>query len=245
MGVRERSVPGAAWYLRVRSQFAHIVLLQPAAGVVRVSVRWPIQVGTDVLASPRQQQLLAPRMMPHEAGEVVQTGPAADPAGTGRQAPLDLGGREGGGGGRSGGHGGRAELGSRSPAVCSAAAQRASNISGAGAAATGRPPPHLLICMPCSHWPLGGTRLGARSRLPIGPRGPEPRAQGAERGPPGGPGQVEGVPTRCARLPVGASGSEGTVRTTSSAGTELLPLRGTKLSGFNSAVPRGSKDKRH
>lgn len=170
-------MPGAAWYLRVRSQFAHIVLLQPAAGVVRVSVRWPIQVGTDVLASPRQQQLLAPRMMPHETGEVVEAGPAADPAGTGRQAPLDLGGREGGGGGRSGGHGGRAELGSRSPAVCSAAAQRASNISGAGAAATGRPPPHLLICMPCSHWPLGGTRLVAGAASPLASRDPSPERQ--------------------------------------------------------------------
>lgn len=167
-------MPGAAWYLRVRSQFAHIVLLQPAAGVVGVSVGWPIQVGTDVLASPRQQQLLAPRMMPHEAGEVVEAGPAADPAGTGRQAPLDLGEREGGGGGRSGDHGGRAELGSRSPAVCSAAAQRASNISGAGAAATGRPPPHLLICMPCSHWPLGGTRLPPGGASPLARRDPSP-----------------------------------------------------------------------
>lgn len=166
--------PGPGWYLRVPSQFAHVVLLQPAAGVVRVSVRWPIQVGTDVLASPRPQQLLAPRMVPHEVGEVVEAGPAADPAGAGRQAPLDLGGGEGGGGGRSGGHGGRAELGARSPAVCSAAAQRASNISGAGAAATGRPPPHLLICMPRSHWPLGGTRLALRAASPLAGTDPSP-----------------------------------------------------------------------
>lgn len=175
-------MPRAGWYLRVHSQFTHVVLLQPAAGIVRVSVRWPIQVGTDVLASPRPQQLLAPRMVPHEAGEVVEAGPAADPAGAGRQAPLDLGGREGGGGGRSGGHGGRTELGSRSPAVCSAAAQRASNISGAGAAATGRPPPHLLICMPCSHWPLGGTRLVPGATSPLARKGPEARALGAESG---------------------------------------------------------------
>lgn len=116
VGSREWGVPRAGWYLRVHSQFTHVVLLQPAAGVVRVSVRWPIQVGSDVLASPRPQQLLAPRMVPHKAGEVVEAGPAADPAGTSRQAPLDLGGREGGGGGRSGGHGGRAELGALSPA---------------------------------------------------------------------------------------------------------------------------------
>lgn len=208
---------GAAWYLRVRSQFAHIVLLQPAASVVRVSMRWPIQVGTDVLASPRQQQLLAPRMLPQEAGEVVETGPATDPAGTGRQAPLDLGGREGGGGGRSGGHGGRAELGSRSPAVCSAAAQRASNISGAGAAATGRPPPHLLICMPCSHWPLGGTRLVLEPppHWPSGTRAPSAR-RGAWRArwPWAGRGRAHQVCPDAG----GCQPTEGTEGTTSSAG---------------------------
>lgn len=194
MGGRERGLPRVAWYLRVPSQFSHVVLLQQAAGVVGVSVRWPIQVGTDVLASPRPQQLLAPRMMPQEAGEVVEAGPSADPAGASRQAPLDLGRREGGGGGRSGGHGRTAELGSRSPAVCSAAAQRASNISGARAAATGRPPPHLLICMPRSHWPLGGTRRGHGARLPIGSQGPEPRALSAERSGPGGLPHLEGEP---------------------------------------------------
>lgn len=48
-------------------------------------------------------------MLPHEAGEVVEAGPAADPAGAGRQAPLDLGGGEAGGGGGAGVMAGRAE----------------------------------------------------------------------------------------------------------------------------------------
>ena len=120
--------PRARLYLRVSLQVPHVVLLEPAARVVRVPVRWPVQVGADILTSPFPQQLLAPWVVPHEAGEVVEAGPAADPAGAGRQAPLDLGGGEGGGGGRSGGHGGRPELAARSLRVCSAAAQRASNI---------------------------------------------------------------------------------------------------------------------
>lgn len=73
-------------------QVAHVVLLEPAARVGRVSVRWPIQVGANILASPCPEQLFAPRVVPHEVGEVVEAGPAADPAGARRQAPLDLGG---------------------------------------------------------------------------------------------------------------------------------------------------------
>lgn len=91
-GRGEKGVTPVWQYLQVPSQLAHVELLQPAACVVRVSVRWSVQVGADVLTRPRSQQLLAPRMVPHEAGEVVEAGPAADPAGTGRQAPLDLGG---------------------------------------------------------------------------------------------------------------------------------------------------------
>lgn len=182
-------------------QIAHVVLLEPAARVGRVPVRRPVQVGADILAGPRPQQLLAPRVVPHEASEVVEAGPAADPAVAGRQAPLDLGGREGGGGGRSGGHGGRAELAAGSPGFCSAAAQPASNIPGAAAALTGRPPPHLLICMRRSHWPLGRTPLEPGGALfPIGRQEAEatvrvgPQVAGP---PPGGPGQVEGAPARC------------------------------------------------
>lgn len=118
----------ARLYLGISLQVAHVVLLQPAARVGRVLVRRPVQVGAHVLARARPQQLLASRVLPHEAGEVVEAGPAADPAGAGRQAPLDLGGGEAGGGGRSGGHGGIAEL-----SAGSAAARRASGSP--------RPPP--------------------------------------------------------------------------------------------------------
>lgn len=82
--------PRAGLYLRVSLQLAHVVLLEPAARVGRVPVRRPIQVGADILASPCPQQLLAPRVVPHEVSEVVEASPAADPAGAGRQAPLDL-----------------------------------------------------------------------------------------------------------------------------------------------------------
>lgn len=116
----------ARLYLRVSLQVSHVVLLEPAARVVRVPVWWPVQVGANILTSPCPQQLLAPWVVPHEAGEVVEADPAADPAGAVRQAPLDLGEGEGGGGGRSGGHGGRRELAARSLRVCSATAQRAS-----------------------------------------------------------------------------------------------------------------------
>ena len=84
--------PRAGLYLRVSLQLAHVVLLEPAARVGRVPVWRPVQVGANILSSPRPQQLLAPRVVPHEASEVVEAGPAADPAVAGRQAPLDLGG---------------------------------------------------------------------------------------------------------------------------------------------------------
>lgn len=240
---REWGVPRIGWYLRVHSQFTHVVLLQPAAGVVGVSVRWPIQVGSDVLASPRPQQLLTPWMVPHEAGKVVEAGPAADPAGTGRQAPLDLGGREGGGGGRSGGHGGRAELGPRSPAVCSAAAQRASNISGAGAAATGRPPPHLLICMPGSHWPLGGTRLVLGAASPLARTDPSPERWAPSAGarwPRAGRGRARQVcPAAGGWQRIEMDSPNDVLRdliTSTSASRE-------KLTVLNSAVSRGDRQK--
>lgn len=128
-GGRKQGCGTTAWlYLGISLQVAHVVLLEPAARVVRVPVRRPVQVGAHVLTRARPQQLLASRVLPHEAGEVVEAGPAADPAGAGRQAPLDLGGGEAGGGGRSGGHGGRAEL-----AAGSATARRASGSP--------RPPP--------------------------------------------------------------------------------------------------------
>lgn len=73
-------------------QLAHVVLLEPEARVGRVPMRRPIQVGANILASPCPQQLLAPRVLPQEAGEIVEAGPAADPASAGRQALLDLGG---------------------------------------------------------------------------------------------------------------------------------------------------------
>lgn len=84
--------PRAPPYLRVSLQLAHVVLLEPAARVGRVPVRRPVQVVANILASPRPQQLLAPRVLPQEAGEVVEASPAADPASAGRQALLDLGG---------------------------------------------------------------------------------------------------------------------------------------------------------
>lgn len=116
-------------YLGVSLQLAHVVLLEPAAGIVRVAVRGPVEVGAHVLAGPRPQQLFAPRVLPHEVGEVVEPRTAADPAGARRQAPLDVGGGEaggGGGGGRSGGHGG------------SGRGQRGARSSGAGGLAGGR-----------------------------------------------------------------------------------------------------------
>lgn len=190
-------------------QLAHVVLLEPAARVGRVPVRRPVQVVADILASPRPQQLLAPRVLPQEAGEVVEASPAADPASAGRQALLDLGGGEGGGGGRSGDHGGRPERAARSPGVCSAAAQRASNIPGAADALTGRPPPHLLICMRRSHWPRRGTLPQPEGPpVPIGPREAGTRAGRAGRcgHQPRGAAQVEGAPARCAPSPGGSLG---------------------------------------
>lgn len=73
-------------------KLAHVVLLEPAARVGRVPVRRPVQVGANILANPRPQQLLAPRVLPQETREVVESGPAADPASAGRQSLLDLGG---------------------------------------------------------------------------------------------------------------------------------------------------------
>lgn len=221
--------PAAGKYLRVSLQLAHVVLLQPAARVGRVPVRRPVQVGTNILTSPRPQQLLAPRVVPHEASEVVEAGPAADPAGAGRQAPLDLGGREGDGGGRSRGHGGRPELAAGSPDFCSAAAQLSSNIPGAPAALTGRPPPHLLICMPRSHWTLGRTLPGPGGSLFLIGRG-EARATEAGRA------------TRCgppARWPQAGRGrarqvcpvARGELRGRADAGGAILPVAGGCMDG--------------
>lgn len=72
-------------------QLAHVILLKPETRVGRVPVRRPVQVGANILASPCPQQLLAPRVLPQEAGKVVEAGPAADPAEAGSKTLLDLG----------------------------------------------------------------------------------------------------------------------------------------------------------
>lgn len=90
--------PGSAprRYLLVAGLYVpHVVLLQPAAGVLRVPVGRPVQRGAHVGAGPAAQQLLPARVQPHEAAQVVQAAAAGDQAGALRAARPHLGGAEG------------------------------------------------------------------------------------------------------------------------------------------------------
>lgn len=85
----------ARYLLLAGLHLSHVVLLQPAAGVGRVPVGRPVQRGAHVGTGPPPQQLLPPRVQPHEAAQVVDAAAAADQAGALRAPRPHLGGAEG------------------------------------------------------------------------------------------------------------------------------------------------------
>lgn len=144
-GVGRREGGGAGRYLRagLGSEFAHVVLLQPAPRVVRVPVRGPVQRRAHVAARQLPEQLLPARVQGHEARHVVQPPAPQHQARTLRAALPQLGPAVGA---RRRGHGGaghraaRCRLSRSPPGTCSPAAAPATPRAarGAGRAGPGR-----------------------------------------------------------------------------------------------------------